>query len=409
MKIKPLRQKYFDVVFLIEHKDRELDTVKEIAGCLKKEFGLSSYVISAYFHTPCLLFIRTKMLVMPYIFSQDLELVKSARRIFGDKVFYVNMNWEQVLSEGMKESKAPRDDFVKRKVIHLAWDDAFKNYLVSHGVFPGNVYVTGRPYTMLFRNMQERRGDLRSHFAAQFGLDEKKKWFFFPDNFGWKFQSDKAIRARIRGGWAADKAYEYRRFSEKCFIEFARFIKKMDEKKLDPIVIRPHPSITVEEYAEAFRDYGILVSERVKFLKDGTANEWVTASDVIGSSWSTVILDAFHLGKQCFLFQPFDLPPWLTVPWHEQVRRIRRFEEFEEFLHEGDSVPKASARVGGDPVRQTAHVIQDICRSVEPVSAKWTVSKDFLMPATKGLLFRLTPFRTNSKKYLLDYFQLWAS
>ncbi len=405
MKIKSYFQKYFDVVFLIEHKDRELDTVKEIADCLKKEFGLKSLVISANFHVARLLFVRTRMVVMPFITSQDLEIVKSVRHMFGDAVSYVNMNWEQILSGGMKESKAPRDNFVRRKVIQLAWDESFKDYLVGNHVLSGNVYVTGRPYTMLLRKMQGRQKDLRKRFAVRFGLDEKRVWFFFPDNFGWKFQSDKAIQARIKGGWDEAKAYAYREFSEECFGEFAHFIERMDREELGPVIIRPHPSITIQEYEKGFRDYGVSVSSRVKFIKSGTANEWVTASDVIGSSWSTVVLDAFNLGKKCFLFQPFDLPGWLGVSWHQQVRRIPNFEEFKEFLQERDPGTPSNDRIADDPVSRTANVLKDGCEDGQVEDAKWAPNKDLIMLVFKSLFFCLTPFRTNSKKYLLDYFQ----
>lgn len=405
MRMNMFKRKSVDVIFLIEHKDRELETVKNVALCLKEDFNVQSCIMSAYFHIPRLLFMRAKVLVMPYITSQELELVKGTRALFGNQVSYVNMNWEQMLSEGMKESKAPRDVFVRKIVKHFAWDESFKGYLVSNGVIPDNVFVTGRPYYSLLRTMQEKRDALRSQFAARFGLDISKPWYFFPDNLGWKFQSDKAIRARIKGGWAEDKAYEYRSLSDRCLKEFAFLIKKMDERNYTPIIIRPHPSITVEEYSKAFANYGVFVSSNVRFSKNGTANDWVTASDVIGSSWSTVVLDAFQLGKKCFLFQPFDLPRWLSVPWHEKVRRIRTFEELEQFLQENGALGPPFLETRDEAVRQTAVVLKDICHHRETKSSRWSCERDVLFLTLKGLFFLLTPFRTKSKRYLLDYFR----
>ena len=49
---------HVDVIFFVEHKDRELDSIKDIANELKKK-NISSVILSVYYHIKpsCLCFL----------------------------------------------------------------------------------------------------------------------------------------------------------------------------------------------------------------------------------------------------------------------------------------------------------------------------------------------------------------
>ena len=85
------------------------------------------------------------------------------------------------------------------------------------------------------------------------------------------------------------------------------------------IIIRPHPSIGVESYIDLFNVRVGRVPENVRLTKCYTIREWIVASDVIGSSWSTSVWDAHLIGKPGFLFTPYSRPEWLDVWWNEDV------------------------------------------------------------------------------------------
>ena len=328
----------YDVVFLVEHKDRELESVEAIASELKKR-GVSSIVVSIHFHMHYLLFCRPKAVVFPYLLRRDDWPTVLAYQLYGDRAGYVNMNWEQLISKLNEAYKSPRDNFVKRKVKHLAWSEHFKSYLVSYGVKEENVCITGNPATTILRRLLPSQEKWRRTLAEMFSLDMRKPWFFFPMNYGWAFLSDAQIKAKIANGYPSDLAWEHRAYAQRSLQAFIPFVKEIYAKGEYEVIVRPHPSIPESAYRELLKGDG----DGIVVSKAFSIREWIVASDMVGSSWSTAVWDAYQAGKRVFLFTPYERPEWLNVWWNDLVPNIRKTDEISNLTRAEACLPAYDA------------------------------------------------------------------
>jgi surface carbohydrate biosynthesis protein len=314
--------KNIDVVFVIEHVDRELDFVRLVAEQLRSAYGLSSAIISTFFHQQYLAFLNPRVFVFPYVLSSNDWPIKVIRSCYGNKCGYINLNWEQLLSKANLEYKRPRDRFTLNEILHFSWDDYFKRHLYDCGVSQKNVVVVGNPTRALLQRFVQQSPQLKNNLGREFDLDVRKQWLFFPMNYGWAFATDEMINAKIKKGYPAEIAYEYRSYSQNCLKRFVAFVNAVAKKQRFEIVVRPHPSITESQYQEVFEQELGQLPETVKLIKKYTIKEWIAVAAAVGSSWSTSVLDAHLCGKTSFLFTPYERPVWLNVEWNNRVPNI---------------------------------------------------------------------------------------
>jgi len=87
-------------------------------------------------------------------------------------------------------------------------------------------------------------------------------------NYGWAFHSDSVILKKIQQGYNKEVAFEYREFSRQCLMKFCYFIKELALTENFNIIIRPHPSISVEQYIEVFNSCVEGVLEKIIITKN---------------------------------------------------------------------------------------------------------------------------------------------
>lgn len=362
--------KEVDVIFFVEHKDRELESIKLIAEKLKEQ-GKSSLIFSVYFHVHYLYLYKAKTFVFPYLINQNDWPVSFVYKMYGDSVEYINMNWEQLLFPVNIEYKKPQDDFVKKKVKHISWDEHFKNYLINNGVSNENIKVTGNPANEVLYNLLDKKDEWRLKLSKELDLDTNRKWLFLPMNYAWAFSSDKLIQSKINKGYPEDKAWMHREYSQKCLNQFIYFIEKISKEYDYEIIIRPHPSITEDDYKKVFDKTIGYIPKSIYLSKAHSIREWIVSSDIVGSSWSTSVWDAYNVGKPVFLFTPFKRPEWLDVWWNDEVVNLDDYKE------------EVSNKISYKNAEETIVKIANFC--IEKLSHK---------PSTKQYLFDI---KTNAK------------
>ena len=323
--------KEVDVIFFVEHKDRELESVKLIAEKLNN-MGYSSIILSTIFHLHYLLLYKAKVFVFPYLISKNDWPVNLVYKMYKENITYINLNWEQLIAPVIQQYKKPNDSFVKSIVKHISWDDdGFKDFLIESGVEDNNIRITGNPTNfILFELNKKDNQSLKNNIAKEFLIDPKKEWLFMPMNYGWAFSSDKTIKAKILKGFPEKEAWEYRGYSQKCLNEFIKFINEISEKEDIEIIIRPHPGVSIEEYNKKFKEIIGKVPKNIFILKNYTIREWIIVSDIIGSSWSTSAYDAQKINKKAFLFSPYKMPAWLYSGWLDKMYKISNYDEYKE-------------------------------------------------------------------------------
>jgi CDP-glycerol glycerophosphotransferase (TagB/SpsB family) len=175
------------------------------------------------------------------------------------------------------------------------------------------------------------------------------------------------------------------------------------------IIFRPRPAVDADDLRRFLRDDCGLPDLAFRFIKEQTAREWVLASDVVISSYSTVLIEAAIARKIIRKVEPMPLPPQLQYDWCDLVSSAVTQDDFLEATspgaHDGGSERlRAWAEERffslGDPVPR---LIQTMAREIKsayvdyapspngPYAQKmpgWLAAIDrFLKPRTRDALY----------------------
>ena len=349
-----------DVLFIVEHADREFQTIKMISDELHLQYGLRTSIKSLNFDYYQLIYIQPKVIVVPYMTNESEFPTKQIIKFFGNYSKILCMHWEQFLSKANKDYKRPNSRFIQEKVYHIAWQSFFKNYLVESGVNAKNIFITGKPSNSILFQKQKEADELRQQFSVDYGLDKSKNWLFLPMNYAWAFSNDNLIEAKVKNGYNREIGYAYREYARKCLRQFVKFIQEVEKAFTNlQIVIRPHPSISKSQYREVL-DRNNIKYHNVKFISDHTIFEWIAASDIVGSSWSTSVYDARLVGKPVFLYTPYKRPDFLDVEWNGAVPNLLSVEQFKDFYEKSITKKPQDIPKLDNPLSKISEIITDL-------------------------------------------------
>lgn len=321
-----------DFLFLVEHEDREMSTVKRLKKLLEEK-GCTCVVLSTEFHAHLFNNYKAKNIVFPYAIDDATWPIRAFKTKEFKSSNFISLNWEQLLSKANQDFKKPKSTLIQEYFFHLAWEEDFKTFLVRSNVKSNQIQVIGNPLHELLLEDLKNAPLYEKKLRFEFSLNEGSDIYFFPMNYGWAFFNDDKIKAKIRMGYQPDIAYDYRDYSQRCLESFINFIVKLCAKhRNSTFVIRPHPSISVEQYIDKFKASGLTIPSNLLLTKKYTIKEWIAISEVIGSSWSTSVWDAKKIGKTGFLYTPFERPEWLETFWNPHVPNINDCSGFEKVL-----------------------------------------------------------------------------
>lgn len=325
--------KSVDIIFWVEHKDRELDSYRTLARKLKCDYGITSIIISNFFHGHYLWFYKAKIYIFNNISINTGWPNGFLWSAFRDKIIYISHRWEQLLFPIGERIHNPRTNFAKNIVKYVVWSDYFKDYLNSNGVKSSNIdIVRNISHEILYDFVKNHSKEYKLKLSKEFNLPLDKKILFFPMNYLWAFFSDDAIEHRISKGVSPEIAKKFRKYSKDSLSEFIKFCLSLSLDKNFLLIIRPHPSITIDDYIKKFSEKTSIIPDNIIFNKSHSIREWIAASDIIGSSMSTSVWEAHNLGKKSFYFTPFPRPKWLDTFWMREVPNINKIKEFYDIL-----------------------------------------------------------------------------
>lgn len=400
-----------DILFLIEHDDRESETIHRLASELENKYDLDICILSIAFHSHIFPFIKPKLVIVPFALSEsDWPTNYFINKYRGD-IQIINLNWEQHLSKMTQMYKAPKDEFAKSKLEHFSWSKGFEDYLIEGGVEPRKITTIGNPTHQLLAEHCLIGEKYRIRLSDEFGLNSQKKWIFLPMNYGWVFSSDKLIEAKIEKGFPEEYAWKYREYSQKCFKQFIKFLIKLSQDENFQIILRPHPSISCEQYQAEIAKLSQSAMERILITKKYSIREWIAASEIVGSSWSTSVWDSFNVGKRAFLFTPYPRPDWHDVWWNERVENVTSFDEFMKYCESTDANAEQVEKLTiiEDLAKWISNVQQEFNNEKFEHSAKANRLKIFLYFARSFSRYFLAKYiggKFLDKGLLRDYFSL---
>lgn len=310
-----------DVLFLIEHKDRELQVVQDIANTLE-ESGKSVAIFSVIFHMHKVLKLKPKVICFPYAVSSiDWPFCLLRSYFKGSKFFH--LNWEQHLFKIYRTYKAPRGDELTKDTYFLSWFGGNKDFLMENGVPSENIFVTGNPsYSRLRANLSHAE-ELKDQLLGQ-SKNKYREVIFLPMNYSWAFSPDHKVQEKVDKGFPKDFAFTFRDFAKDEIRSFIKFLHRECKDNSELLfILRPHPSIGPQNYEEIFEELNLEIPKNLNMRKDFSIREWLVISDIVLSSWSTTVIDAIKIGKRAALFSDKDKPEYIDMDWYSEVPLLR--------------------------------------------------------------------------------------
>lgn len=318
-----------EALALIEHVDRELDLICLVKLLLKQRHGIELKIANFYADAPLTLARPAPRVVLtPFFYAAEDVVVNDYVVAWKGGTRFVNLAWEQVFYPSHQAIKAPRDKYTRKKVTHLAWSRNYVDYLRANEVFERQARLVGHalyrlygpPYTDYFAD--------RATLAREFGLDPAKRWVFVPENYRWAFFTDTKLTKLGRRGVEGEELLRMRDFCRRSLTALMRWCDALARQPDVEVIFRPRPATSLQELQEfSARIFGGRLPA-YHVIKERTARDWVLASDVVASSYSTVLIEAALADKALVKVAPEPIPDGLRYDWCELLPDVKTQEAF---------------------------------------------------------------------------------
>jgi surface carbohydrate biosynthesis protein len=338
-------------LYCIEHVARELDIACAVRAIAQKKYGLNVHVhVLSNELDPVFEHHRPRLVAVPYCTSR--QFFPRALLLRWPNLPILNLACEQLLSPGNRKYRLPRDEFARSQVLHVAAGEFFRRWLLESGVPPEHIVPAGSTTFQMYRDPYRRfYGTHRETLAARHGLDPNLPWVLFPENFGAAFFSKSHIRKRIRGGYARHELADYVDYAQRSFREIATWCGAAASTDHVEMIVRPRPAIARGVFARAFLDAaGKGPRRHLHFIKDGNVQQWILASQLVVSSYSTTLLEAAVAGKPAFLIAPFPAPESAASDWHPFAPCVSDQDAFLQLVRRAADESFAVGRASSSPL-----------------------------------------------------------
>jgi surface carbohydrate biosynthesis protein len=370
-----MSKKEVDVLFLFEKQGRELDALCLLKVLLEQK-NLSVEIIQqntqVYF---ALKNFKPKVVVLPFCYQNRSNNIYFR---FWRSAIYISLNWEQFFYPGNKIAKTPRGTFATQRVIHFAWSDDYINLLKDSGVPQSNIHLIGSLPLSLLSEKYRDYFESKNSLAKKYNIDEKSKWIFFPENFGWAFYEDDMLNQMINDGQKAEDVHSMQKFSNDSFREIISWCVRLIEDHNFIVILRPRPATSVKEMKSRIEmDVG-KIPKRLKIIKDLSVKDWIPSSDYVISSYSTTLIEAAVAGKNVIMMTPYAIPEVLKQVWHPYVKKCKTYEEFlasilaldEDNSDQLRSWARSNLYLNMEPPKVVAKIIANYCSNSESIKNK---------------------------------------
>ena len=313
---------------LIEHVDRELDLVCLLKHLLKDRHDIDLDIANFYADEPLTLAGEApRAVLVPFCYGADDYVMRDYFAMW-PATHFINLAWEQVFYPSHQTIKKPRDAFARERAVHVAWSRAFVDYMRENGVEPANMKLVGHALYGLYRGPYTQYFKPRDELASALGLDPAKRWVFVPENYRWAFFNDSKLKRLSRRGITKADLHEMREYCRRSLAALMDWCDSLAGRGDVEVILRPRPATSV---AELRRFAGTALSSAnpaFRIIKDESAREWVLASDVVVSSYSTVLIEAALAGRSIFRIATEPLPEGLHYAWCDLVPSAAREDAF---------------------------------------------------------------------------------
>lgn len=387
-----------DVVYLYEHAARELDVACAVSARLRNA-GVEVEIVHWHTGFPAAVTrVRPRLVILPFCYTED--SYQALLAYWRESIFF-NLSWEQWFYPGNQKAKTPRGEFSVNHVIHHAWSETYKDFLLSNGLAERNIFLNGQPAYALYDEPYRGYFPSRAELASLHHLDSSRRWVFFPENYNWAFYSEATIQQFVRGGQSLEEIREMIEYCKRSFTDVLLWFAHIAQNENVEIILRPRPSATLENFQEAVNKILPEIPAHLRIIQQGSVREWILASDVILSSHSTSLIEGAVAGKPVFMVEPHPIPAALKVAWQNLLTHIKTCDELIQICSGGMQTDvsrlkdwaRGTMMGGGDSIRNLAGFITALLsgktnapppasRAVATPSLKW------IPPAAAWSLYR---------------------
>jgi hypothetical protein len=330
-----LERKPIDILVFIEHAARELDVSCAIKSILEQRYQMTMEIASLTWDMEkTLASWQPRVVALPYGYSASVYGICDIVPTWPNAI-YLNLAYEQLFTKINQVFKAPSDDFARNHIWHSLWGEFASDYLVKYGVPRDHIFINGNPVYQLYREPYCRYFKSRAELATEYGLDMNKRWVFIPENYGAAFYSEYKIQDVIVAGNRVDDAYAYREFARQSFSEAVRWWNRGAMQDGIEMIVRPRPLVAKSIFAKACEDVIGTLPEHFRLIKDGTVREWILASDLTMSSYSTTLIEAAVARRPVYMLTPIPFPKFVVADWYAYLPKIETGDEFIEKISQG--------------------------------------------------------------------------
>jgi len=366
--------KKIDVLWLLEHNVREMDVACAVKSLAQTRYGLDIAIQNIYLHAnEAMKNYVPRIVAFPFLYRTSDLAIGDYIQVW-PRATYFNLAWEQVHYKAHLKMKAPGDEFTRQRVIHHAWGEFYKNYLTESGVPPEHTFVNGNPVYQLYKEPYKNYFKQRIELAQQYGLDSAKRWIFIPENYKWAFFSDEKLQRSAERGGNLEEHLNMRAFCRESLGHLLRWCNEAGKRAELEIIFRPRPATNSQLMEDYFREHVGSPSEHLHFTKAETVRDWILASDVVISSYSTSLIEAAVAGKSIYMAEPIPIPESLSCDWYGLVPRIYEGSGFEQACLapvessgcELQTWAQKEMLSRGDPIEGLVDFLAALVRSADP-------------------------------------------
>lgn len=330
-----------DILFYIEHVDRELDTAIEIKKNIQNQTKCSFVILSSIYHpVSSLLKYKPKIIVTPSTSfgkgSVGWLFFKSSKI----KPLFVNLNYEQFISQWKGKYKTAKHDVSLNYQIQFCWGEYFKNFLISSGTIKENILVTGRPYFSLIKKKYFKK-NFKKKISSELKLDFSKKWNFVALTDGLAFVTEKKVLNIINQGAIESGLRNHIKHTKETInvlLNWINDLSKYNEK--DIFILRPHPSISVSQYTKLIVNQIGYIPKNLIISKKYNAHMWLVSSDKFLTNYSTLTMDAKVLNKKFYIINPIEKLETEDYWWCKDGFNLKTFNEFNSLINDDNDPSK---------------------------------------------------------------------
>lgn len=298
-----MKQIKTDVLILIEHVARELETANQLMN-LFAERGKKVIIDSIKFNKELkVIKYRADIIIVPWAYSnKEMNLFNNFKR-FGEKCIILNMHNEQLSNEGSYNFILPEGNAVD--TFHVSWGKDFTNRLLKIGVKKDKILEVGNPKLDFYHNLADDKSKIKHNLSLKYELSESKKWVLYIAN-SFHLLSDKQIKINETKGVDIKSQIESGTKNRKIFLTFIEeYLQNNDDIE---IIYRGHPSFSHLENEDT--DLIRIKAKSSKFhcISNESINSWITCSDICYSFHSTAYFECIMSNTPFYLtrIEPLD-------------------------------------------------------------------------------------------------------